>query len=175
MEVVWLKKSDMVQLISLGGLLTALTVLLQSAPVYLPTIGMALSPLSTLPIALAAVWNIYLGIGVMISSAFILFIINPQETVILLFTTGLLGILLGTLLFRRRVLVTILTSTLGLTLGMLALTYIIAIPAFVDLAFSFSISIIIMLFMLFSFIYTMIWIFLLRRIYSRIKKLKLSE
>ncbi|AFS77558.1 hypothetical protein Curi_c04830 [Gottschalkia acidurici 9a] len=50
--------------ICIGGILTTIAVLFQSAPVFLPAIGLALSPLSTLPIAIAAVSNISLGFTV---------------------------------------------------------------------------------------------------------------
>ena len=91
--------------ICLGGILTAIAVLFQSAPVFLPAIGFALSPLSTLPIAIAAVSNISLGLTVFISSALILVIVDVQETIILLFTTGLLGIVMGTFLFRNGIII----------------------------------------------------------------------
>lgn len=83
-----------VRFISIGGILTTIAVIFQSAPVFLPVIGLAFSPLSTLPIALAAFYNISLGIAMFFSSALILTLVSVQETVILLFTTGLLGIIM---------------------------------------------------------------------------------
>ena len=90
-----------VRFISIGGILTTITVIFQSAPVFLPAIGLLFSPLSTLPIAIAAFYNISLGITVFFSSALILTLVNVQEAIILLFTTGLLGIVIGTLLYRK--------------------------------------------------------------------------
>jgi hypothetical protein len=63
-----LEKKRIVQFVSIGGILTALTVMLQSSPVFLPAIGLALSPFSTIMIAIAAVLNIYLGVAVLFSS-----------------------------------------------------------------------------------------------------------
>lgn len=124
--------------ICIGGILTTVAVLFQSAPVFLPAIGLALSPLSTLPIAIAAVSNISLGFTVFFSSALILAIVNAQETIILLFTTGLLGIVIGTLLYRKGIIISILFSSIALSLGMIFLTYIVGISVFIDLTSSLS-------------------------------------
>ena len=85
-----MKKVNLVYQIGLGGILTSITVILQSAPVFLPIIGLILSPFSTLPVALAALINVYLGLGVFTSSLFILLIVSIQEGAIFLFATGIL-------------------------------------------------------------------------------------
>ncbi|MDG5789891.1 hypothetical protein QA612_20760 [Evansella sp. AB-P1] len=46
-----------------GGILTAIAVIFQASPVFLPVIGLALSPFSTLPIAIAAFLKIICGDG----------------------------------------------------------------------------------------------------------------
>lgn len=159
--------------ISIGGLLTSLTVLLQSAPVFLPAIGLALSPLSTLPIALAAVFNISLGIAVLFSSALILIIVSPQEAIIFLFTTGLLGIIIGTLLYRKGIVISILSSTIILSIGMIVLTYIVGIPAFVDFTNTLSIPFTLLSFFVFSLVYASTWNICLRKFANYIIKIKL--
>ena len=133
-----MKKMNIGRFICIGGILTTVAVLFQSAPVFLPAIGLALSPLSTLPIAIAAVSNISLGFTVFFSSALILAIVNAQETIILLFTTGLLGIVIGTLLYRKGIIISILFSSIALSLGMIFLTYIVGISVFIDLTSSLS-------------------------------------
>ena len=143
--------------ICIGGILTTIAVLFQSAPVFLPTIGLALSPLSTLPIAIAAVSNISLGFTVFFSSALILVIVSAQETIILLFTTGLLGIVIGTLLYRKGIIISILLSSIALSLGMIFLTYIVGISAFVDLTNSLSTPLTFLIFFSFSLVYASIW------------------
>ncbi|MCQ1530525.1 hypothetical protein [Lutispora saccharofermentans] len=143
--------------ICIGGILTTIAVLFQSAPVFLPTIGLALSPLSTLPIAIAAVSNISLGFTVFFSSALILVIVSAQETIILLFTTGLLGIVIGTLLYRKGIIISILFSSITLSLGMVFLTYIVGISAFVDLTNSLSTPLTFLIFFSFSLVYASIW------------------
>ncbi len=136
--------------ICIGGILTTITVLFQSAPVFLPTIGMALSPLSTLPVAIAAASNIALGFTVFFSSALILVLVSVQETIILLFTTGLLGIVIGTFLYRKGIIISILFSSIALSLGMILLTYIVGIS-------SLSTPLIFLIFFTFSLVYASIW------------------
>lgn len=170
-EVLLLKKMNIVRFISIGGILTTIAVLFQSAPVFLPAIGMALSPLSTLPIALAAYLNISLGITVLFSSVLILVFVSVQEALILLCTTGLLGIVLG-ILYKKKLLVSILFTVLALSIGMIILTYIIGISAFGDFTSSLSIPITILFFILFSLIYAIIWNILLKRFVLYLIKIK---
>lgn len=152
-----LKKINVIRFVCVGGMLTALTVIFQAAPVFLPVIGMVLSPFSTLPIAIAAASNILLGFSVLFSAGIILSMISVQETLILLFTTGLLGIVMGALIYRKGLFFSILFSSLSLSLGMVFLTYIIGIPAFVDLARSLSMPLTLFIFFLFSLVYVSIW------------------
>jgi len=159
-----LKKIDLVKIICTGGMLTALTVLFQAAPVFLPAIGLALSPLSTLPIAIAAVCNVLLGLFVIFSSALILTMVSVQETIILLFTTGLLGIVIGALLYRKGIIYSIILSSIALFFGITFLTYIVGIPVFIDLTRSLSILITFLLFLLFSLVYATFWNIGLRKI-----------
>lgn len=170
-----MKNNNIGKYTSVGGILTALVVLLQSAPVFLPAIGMALSPFSTIPISIAAVLNISLGFTVFFSSALILVIISVQEAVILFFTTGLLGILIGALLYRKGLLISILFSSIALTIGIIALTYIIAIPSFVELTSSFSIPLTLLIFFLFSLIYSSIWNIGMRKLLNYLMKIKLIK
>ena len=159
--------------ISIGGILTTLAVLFQSAPVFLPVIGLALSPLSTLPIAIAAVYNIALGFTVFFSCVLILAIVSMQETLILLFTTGLLGIVIGTLLYRKGIIISILFSSIILSLGMIILTYIVGISAFVDLTSSLSTPLTFLIFFTFSLVYTSIWNFCFRKFMNHLIKINL--
>ena len=168
-----MKKISIGKFVCIGGLLTAIAVLFQSAPVFLSAIGLALSPLSTIPIAIAAVLKISLGFTVFLSSALILTLISVQETLILLFTTGLLGILIGALIYRKGILFSILFSSLALTLGMIFLTYIISISSFVDFTQSLSMPLTFLIFFSFSFIYSSIWNFCLRIFINYLLKIKL--
>jgi hypothetical protein len=151
------KKKSLTWLICIGGLLTTITVLLQAAPVFLPAIGLALSPFSTLPVAIASVLNISLGFAVLFLSSMILITFNIQEALILLFTTGVLGIVIGTLLYRRGIFTSILISGIALSLGMMCLTYLIQMSAFADFTSSRSIPLSLLIIFIFSLIYSGIW------------------
>lgn len=168
-----MKKSNIARFICIGGILTTITVLFQSAPVFLPTIGMALSPLSTLPVAIAAASNIALGFTVFFSPALILVMVSLQETLILLFTTGLLGIVIGTLLYRKGIIISILFSSLALSLGMILLTYIAGISGFVDLTSSLSTPLIFLIFFSFSLVYASIWNIYFRKFMNYLIKINL--
>lgn len=168
-----MKKVNIGRFICIGGILTAVAVLFQSAPVFLPAIGLALSPLSTLPIAIASVSNIALGFSVFFSSTFILAIVSVQEATILLFTTGLLGIVMGTLLYRKGIITSILFSSIALSLGMLFLTYIVGIPGFVDLTSSLSTTLAFLIFFSFSLVYASVWNICFRKFMNYLIKIKL--
>lgn len=170
-----MKRIKIVQFICVGGLLTALTVLFQSAPVFLPAIGLALSPFSTLPIAIASSINPILGAAVLFSSTILLVFVSTQEAMILLFTTGLLGLVLGALLLRKGVFVTILASTFALTVGIIIMTYIVVIPAFVEFADSFSLPIVLLFFAGFSLVYVSVWGICFRKLAIRFRKFTLLE
>ncbi|HYE09356.1 MAG TPA: hypothetical protein VEF53_04185 [Patescibacteria group bacterium] len=159
--------------ICIGGILTTVAVLFQSAPVFLPVFGLTLSSLSTLPIAIAAASNISLGFTVFFSSAIILAIVCVQETIILLFTTGLLGIVIGTLLYRKGIIFSIIISSITLSLGMVFLTYIVGISAFVDLTSLFSTPLILLIFFTFSLVYASIWNICFRKLMNFLIKIKL--
>jgi hypothetical protein len=148
---------DISRYISIGGILTTIAVLFQSAPLFLPVLGLALSPLSTLPIAIAAVLNVSLGFTVFFSSVLILTMFSVQETIIMFFTTGLLGIVMGTFLYRKGLIISILFSSIALSLGMISLTYVIRISSFVDFTNSLSTYLIFIIFFIFSFVYASIW------------------
>lgn len=152
-----MKEMKTVRFVTIGGLLTALTVFFQSAPVLLPTVGLALSPLSTLPVALAAVMNISLGITVWFSSVLIMIIVSPQEAIILLTTTGLQGIVMGAVLYRKGMIFSILSSTIVLPAGMLVLTYVAGVPALGSSTSTLSLSLTLLIFTVFSLIYVSIW------------------
>ncbi|WP_236905094.1 hypothetical protein [Clostridium formicaceticum] len=166
---------NVVRFISIGGILTTIAVIFQSAPVFLPVIGLAFSPLSTLPIALAAFYNISLGIAVFFSSALILTLVSVQETVILLFTTGLLGIIMGALLYRKGILVSILFSSAILSLGMILLTFVLDISAFGDLTNTVSTPLTVLIFSSFSLIYASTWNICFRKFINYLIRIKLTN
>ncbi|WP_088036118.1 hypothetical protein [Evansella clarkii] len=167
-----MKNMSPARFISIGGLLTTMAVIFQSAPVFLPVIGLGFSPLSTLPVAIAAFLHIPLGITVYFAAALILAFIYIQEAIILFFTTGLLGIVIGTFLYRRGLVVSVILSGVILSLGMLSLTYIAGIAAFGDLTNSLSIPHTIVIFLAFSLVYVSIWNICLRKLINYLVRIK---
>jgi len=157
MEVLKLEKINNSRFISIGGVLTTIAVIFQSAPVFLPAFGMVLSPLSTLPIALAAIISIPLGISVLFSTVFILILISVEEATILLLTTGLLGFVVGTLLYRKGIILSILFSSIALSLGIIFLSYILSILAFIEINSLKSTLLTFIIIFIFSIVYASIW------------------
>nr|WP_295685243.1 hypothetical protein [uncultured Lachnoclostridium sp.] len=168
-----MKKINIIRFVCIGGMLTAFTVLFQSAPVFLPALGLALSPFSTLPIAIAAVSNILLGFTVYFASVTILTLVSMQESMILLFTTGLLGLMIGALLYRKKILLSTIFSSIALSLGIVVLTYIVSMSAFTDFASSLSIPFTLVIFFSFSLVYSSIWNVCLRKLIGYLMKIKM--
>lgn len=156
--------------ISRGAILTTLAVLFQSAPLFLPVLGLALSPLSTLPIAIAAISKISLGLAVFFSTALILTFVSVQEAIILTFSTGLLGVVIGSFLHRKGIIISILYSSITLTLGMILLTYLVGVSGFVELTNSISTTLTILIFFLFSLVYASIWNVCIKKFMDYLKK-----
>ena len=78
-----------------AALMTALTVVFQSAGTLLPGIGYLISPLATAPILLCMLISFSTGISSYLLTIILLLLIEPSELVIFPFTTGLLGLGLG--------------------------------------------------------------------------------
>jgi len=94
---------------------------------------------------------------VLFSSTLLLVTVSIQEAVILLFTTGLIGIVIGALLCRKGIIITILISSIALCLGIICLTYIVHIPAFTNLTDSLPVFLTFLIFYVFSLVYAAIW------------------
>lgn len=156
-----MKINSSAQIVSIGSIFTALAVLFHSSPVFLPGIGLVLSPFATLPIALAAVASTYLGITALFSSAFILLFISPEEAVIFLLATGPLGLALGAS-YNKAFVQSIAITAGTLFIGINILTYVAGIAAFGGLTPSSSLIITAFIFLLFALFYSAIWVFILR-------------
>ncbi len=168
-------KRDLTKYISKGSILTSLTVLLQTSPVFLPIIGLFLSPLSTLPVALASYFNLYLGILVYLSSFILIFIFSSQEGLIFVFSTGLLGLFIGSFIKRKSIIFSIIISCLSLFIGLLSLTNILGIKVFGDFTDKIKNEIIYIVLLSFSFIYSLLSNLLINRLIDYLIKIKLIK
>lgn len=94
---------------------------------------------------------------VFLAALLILLMISLEEATNLLFTTGLLGVIMGTVLYRKGILLSILLSSIALTLGMVSLTYIIDIKGFEKVKSLLSLPLVLLIFLAFSLVYSTIW------------------
>lgn len=164
-----------VRLICIGGVFVGLAVVFQAGPVLLPVIGMAISPLTTLPIALAGVLNIYLGISVYIASALLLAFISIEESLILIFTTGILGLVMGALIYRKGKLASILCSGVALSIGISILTFVIGVFQIESLEGTVPVGIVGLAVLLFSLVYAWVWNVIVGRFVGRLVKTKIFD
>jgi riboflavin transporter FmnP len=143
------------------AIFTALCVVLQSAPVFLPGAGMLISPFSTLPILVAAMLSAGCGVMTLLCSTAILLFISPEEAAIFFFATGSFGLSLGASIHRKAA-VPVLLSAGSLFIGLLALTYAIGIPAFGSLTDGFPLYAVSFVFLAFSLCYSTLWLILVK-------------
>ncbi|WNS75059.1 hypothetical protein RRV45_19595 [Bacillus sp. DTU_2020_1000418_1_SI_GHA_SEK_038] len=155
--------------IILVSLLSSIGAIFQSAGGFLPGVGYFISPLSTAPIILCTIFSIPLGLASYVLTALLLLILQPAELIIFPFTTGLLGLFIGTSfhLFRKK-LSHIMSGAAGLTFGICLLLYGLKFPVLgpaVSHQFSVPVS---SLIIIFSIFYSWIWVVLSTRLVKRI-------
>jgi hypothetical protein len=148
------------RLIGAGAILTALALLFQTAPVLIPGIGLAISLLATLPVALAAVLSIPFGAIVYLASSFLILLISPQEAAVFLLATGLLGLTLG-IGHKKRLLHAFAISAAPLFVGLAALSRLALIPVFGS-ATPHAPLMQILLFLLLAPLYTVLWMIIVQ-------------
>lgn len=161
----WPKTNKMM----LVSLLSSLGAIFQSAGGFLPGIGLMISPLATAPVLLCSVFSISLGIASYILIALLLIILQPAELIIFPFTTGLLGLFIGSSFhFFRKVRDFTLSGCAGLMIGICVLLYGFHFPILgpaVSYSFSFAVVGFILVFSLF---YSWIWVLLGRLLVKRV-------
>lgn len=154
----------------LVSIFACIAAVFQAAGGYLPGIGLLLSPLATAPILLCSMFSISSGVKCYILTILLLCIIQPTELMVFPFTTGLLGLGIGTgfYFFKKRVSM-IVTGAILLLLGVLSLLYIFHFPVLgPGVTDSFSIFTTGSIF-LFAFLYSWLWVELALIIFKRVK------
>ncbi|MEF3306779.1 hypothetical protein [Paenibacillus sp. GYB003] len=153
------------------ALLGALAALLQSAGGLLPGPGFLISPFATAPMVLATVMSIRSGLSSYMLAIVLLLIIQPGELIVFPFTTGLLGLALGYGILRfgnRAKVVTF--AALALAAGIALLVYGLRFPILgPSVSTNFRISVIVYI-VLFSWIYSAIWLEASLRLLSKLKR-----
>jgi hypothetical protein len=154
----------------LVSIFACIAAILQAAGGYLPGIGFFLSPLATAPILLCSMFSITFGVMSYFLTIMLLFILQPTELIVFPFTTGLLGLGIGSSFhfFKKRLSI-FATGTILLTLGIMNLLYIFHFPVLGPvISDSFSIlttgSI-----LLFAFLYSWLWVEISLIIFKRLK------
>lgn len=115
--------------ITTASLLAALAALLHAAPVYLPLVGMALSPLSSIPMIIGVLLFADGALAMFLAAALLLFFINVEEAMIFSLATGPLGLATALAaipnipLWKRAAIPTVL-----LTCGILLLALLVGVP-----------------------------------------------
>lgn len=159
------------RLLTAGGSLTGLACLFQLAPVWLHGPGLILSPLATLPVALAAILSVPAGVVIYIAASFLILLVDPQEAAIFLLTTGLLGIALGAG-YGRRLLHAYIIAAGSLLAGLFALTDLTLISVFGSATPRSAIAQI-LVFLPFAMGYAAIWFAGIRYAVAALKKWRL--
>lgn len=154
------------KLVCFGGLLGALSFLLQSAPVWC-VFGLALSPLSTAPAAVAALLSPLCGLTAYVCVSALLLLASVQEALIFIFATGLLGLVLG-FTSRAHAALGITASGLSLACGLTILFYICGINLFGPLTQYVS-GFTEIFIILFSVLYAALWRVITKLLFGRLK------
>ena len=115
--------------ITAGALLAALGAVIQISPLYLPLIGVSLSALATLPVAIAAYLHGITGVLTFLISGVLICCWSLPQAVIFLCGSGLLGLALGIMLQKNcHFLIAATGGALLLTAGFLTAGALLGIP-----------------------------------------------
>jgi len=151
--------------------LSALTALFQSAGGFLPGTGYLISPLSTAPVALAALISLRSGLTTYVLSIVLLLLIQPSELIIFPFTTGLLGLALGFCMGRSlNRIYSVLLSALTLWAGISLVLYAFRFPL-IGPFLSFDIVSAVYI-VLFCVLYSVIWTEITLRFIAKFRKFR---
>lgn len=157
------------QNLTLGAVLVSITVIIQASSLYLPVVGISLSALSTLPVALASYYNGVTGILTFLAAGVLMLFWNVPQAVIFLFTSGLLGVILGILLrWRSKLITVVVIPALFLSIGVFLAGSLLGIPIFpwlsgLEKIFLFPVMV------LFCTVYTSVWVPVLAAIIGRLR------
>jgi hypothetical protein len=159
----------------IGAILASMAAVFQSAGGFLPGVGYIISPLATAPILFYTMLSLPLGGLVFLLTNLLLLILQPSELMIFPFTTGLMGLGLGAAFqcFESRWTVSA-VGALFLTLGISILLFFIKFPVLgpaVPESFSLLTTGGILLF---SYVYSWIWMELSLLIFNRLIKFVLN-
>ena len=154
----------------LGSILACMATILQAAGGFLPGIGYFISPFSTLPILIGAMFSLQIGVMSYFLTILLLFILIPSELVIFPFTTGLLGISIGAAfsLFKKRLSIIFIGAIL-LTIGIMSLLYVFHFPILGPAVSDSNLLLTAGSIFIFSFLYNWLWVELALFFFKKLK------
>lgn len=163
-----MRKRTTSQVVSVGGICCAIAGIFQLAPVFIPGFGLLLSPLSSLPVILAALYSVKCGSFTYVCTGLLVSIFSPQESVIFLLTTGVFGLIIG-LTFHKKWIMTVFFSGITLFSGINILTYFVGIAALGDALNGVATYLTVIITFVFSVVYSFLWLVFLKLIFRKLK------
>lgn len=154
----------------LGAIFACIAAVFQAAGGLFPGIGYLFSPLATAPIILFSMLSVPFGLLVYLQTIIMLFILQPTELIVFPFTTGLLGLGIGTAFYFLRHRISIIAAgafslMIGICILLFILRYPILGPAISDNFSYLTIGII----LFFCFLYSWLWVEIALIIFKRLK------
>lgn len=156
----------------MAGLLATISALLQASGNIIPLIGLFISPFATLPILIVSSSSLIRGFLAYLTCFLVLLIIQPNEAIIFLFTTGLIGLITGFgLSINMRMGFVCCAGAIALTSGILFILYVLNFPILGPNFGSDMNMYLILAIFLFSLLYSWLWIGLYQLIKRKIPHL----
>jgi len=142
----------------IGAIMASLAAIFQSAGLFVG-FGYVLSMMATLPIIIATMISMRIGMMAYISTILLVSVIQPSEVIVFTFTTGLLGLSIGIGGRKfQKVLYIMLFAALSLTIGIISVLSIFNFPILgPSISTALDIKMLIAVFS-FSLLYSWIWI-----------------
>lgn len=155
--------------------LSSFSAIFQASGGFFPGIGYLISPLATAPILLCTIFSPVLGFFSYLLTILLLLILQPSELFVFPFTTGLLGMAIGVAIHQLRSNWVIISyGAISLIAGICFLLYVLKFPV-LGPTISHSISIpVIGGILLFSLVYSLVWLFISKLLVKKFKFLILS-
>ena len=91
------------------------------------------------------------------------------------FTTGILGLIIGILIYRKRMLISVLCSGFVLSTGISIMTFIIGVFQLESIEDSVPVGVMVLVFILFSIVYALIWNILIKKFVAYLIKIKILD
>ncbi|MFB7139401.1 hypothetical protein ACFCYN_07105 [Gottfriedia sp. NPDC056225] len=143
----------------LVSILACIAAFFQAAGGFLPVVGLFLSPLATAPILICSMFSVTNGLKSYFLTIILLLILQPTELIIFPFTTGLLGIGIGSsfYFFKKRLSI-ILAGAILLVLGIMNLLFIFHFPVLGPASSDSFSTFTVLIILIFSFFYCWLWV-----------------